>query len=41
MIAKYREKKDVSDQGSILDEVLDYKNTMDELLCIYKRVKTL
>lgn len=41
MIAKYREEKDVSNQEPILSEVLDYKNTMDRLLEIYKKVKTL
>lgn len=40
-IAKYREDKDISNQESVLDEVLDYKNTMDELLKIYRRVKAL
>lgn len=41
MIAKYREEKDVSNQEPILSEVLDYKNTMDRLLEIYKKIKVL
>ncbi len=41
LIAKYRERKDVSNHESILGEVLDYKNTMDKLLEIYKKVKLL
>lgn len=41
LIAEYREKKDVSSQNNILEEVLRYKSTMDELLEIYKRVKKL
>lgn len=41
MIAKYREEKDVSNQELILSEVLDYKDTMDKLLDIYKKVKSL
>ena len=40
-IAKYREEKDVSSCDPILREVLDYKATMDRLLEIYKKVKTL
>lgn len=40
-IAKYREEKDVSNQAPILREVMDYKNTMDRLLEIYKKVKAL
>ena len=40
-IAKYREEKDVSNKESILSEVMDYKNTMDRLLDIYKRVQAL
>lgn len=40
-VAKYREEKDVSNEASILSEVLDYKNTMDRLLEIYKKVKAL
>lgn len=41
MIAKYREEKDVSNHEPILSEVLSYKNTMDKLLEIYKKVKSL
>lgn len=41
MIAKFREAKDVSNQKSILDEVLLYKQTMDRLLNIYQQVQTL
>lgn len=41
MIAKYREEKDVSNQEPILSEVLDYKDTMDRLLEIYKKIKVL
>lgn len=41
MIAKYREEKDVSNHEPILSEVLDYKKTMDKLLEIYKKVKSL
>lgn len=41
MIAKYREEKDVSNHEPILSEVTDYKNTIDRLLDIYKRVHAL
>lgn len=41
LIARYREEKDVGDHKTIFNEVLDYKNTMDQLLRIYKRVKLL
>ncbi len=42
-IAKYREDKDVSKNRADLevDEVLDYKKTMDKLLEIYIRVQSL
>lgn len=41
LISKYREEKDISNHEPILGEVLDYKKTMDKLLEIYKKVKSL
>lgn len=41
LISKYREEKDISNHELILNEVLDYKETMDKLLTIYKKVKAL
>lgn len=40
-IAEYREKKDVSNERPILQEVLEYKKTMDNLLEIYQKVQLL
>lgn len=40
-VARYREEKDVSNQEEILKEVLTYKDTMEKLLGIYKKVKEL
>ncbi len=41
LIAKYREEKDVSNYEPILNEVSEYKCTMDKLLEVYKKVKSL
>ena len=41
LIAKYREKKDVSNCSTVLSEVSKYKDTMEELLKYYKNVKSL
>lgn len=41
IIAKYREEKGVKNQERILNEVLDYKKTINKLLEIYKKVKVL
>ena len=41
MIAKYREEKDVSNHEPILSEVTAYKETMDKLLDIFRRVRAL
>lgn len=41
LIAKYRERKDVSKKQPILNEVLEYKETMDKLLEIYQQVRNL
>ena len=40
-IARYREGKDVSNHIPILSEVTDYKETIDKLLLLYRRVQAL
>lgn len=40
-IANFRERKDVSKEQPILEEVLEYKKTMDKLLDIYQQVQNL
>lgn len=41
MVAQYREEKDVGNQEPLLSDVMDYKETMDKLLEIYKKVRAL
>ena len=37
-IAKYREKKDVGDNINLLNEVYEYKKTLDKLIELYKNI---
>lgn len=40
-IAEFREDKDVSKVGVMLDNVIEYRDTMDRLIEIYRRIQSL
>lgn len=40
-IANYREAKDINNQKTLLEEVQEYKGTLEKLLNIYKKVQAL